>query len=418
MQGRTTALGPLLRSAGLREFDALGSVGRPVVDSAPQLRATIRRQLGEDIAAMLAVPQSNESGDAVDWYAPSGGLVVPWSAATPEEREDMRVRLQAARELVVAHGEALTAQLRDRPAGATADDFEVYARLLPHVMRIPDDSHIYAVDGKPVLTFWGFSSPRQPEVDVIRDLMPPSAAPVLPAAVMPVAVPRRGWNWRWLLWLLPLLLLLALLLGLRACDSPFLPQGLRPLIPDLAVPDIAVPGAVVPGAAVGVDGGAVAPSSPDNAATLPQADDKSSSPDKSPTPPTPDDKSVPDKGKPLVIPSEAKASGDTAFLDGKWTAKSGLMDGRTGLPVAVEHDFKDGKGKTTIRRGDGTVCVGNSTATMQGGKLVITGDDDPACNDGSRYARSRIECTQGKDGKAVCSGKQPSGQAYSVDMGR
>jgi hypothetical protein len=464
MQGRTTASGPLLRSAGLREYEALGSIGRPVIETAPQLRATLRRQLGEDVAAMLAVPQINESGDAGGWYAPAGALVVPWSAATPEEREAMRGQLQAARLRVLDHGAALAERLRERPAGAVADDFEVYARLLPHVMRIPDDSHIYAVDGKPVLTFWGFADPRAPQADPIRDLMPaaaPVAAPVSPGVA--AAVPAAARSWRWLWWLLlPLLGLLLLLFALRACEPALLPEGLRPALPDVSLPGVegrggvavpavpVVPGVggssvtvpVVPGGAGGADAGAA--SVVPDAATPPQAEESTSDPAAPPpqenpssaTPPQPETPSAPQaeeknaatpprpemqepgKDTPLAIPPQAAASNDPSFLNGKWKSNSGLMDDRTGLPVVVEHDFKNGKGKTTIRRGDGTVCVGNSTATMQGGKLVIVGDDDPACSDGSRYGRARVECRQGKDGKAVCSGKQANGPDYSVDMRR
>jgi len=94
------------------------------------------------------------------------------------------------------------------------------------------------------------------------------------------------------------------------------------------------------------------------------------------------------------------------------------MDSRTGLPATVEYDFQGGKGKVTITRGDGTTCVGTSSATMQGGKLVITGKDDPRCSDGSSYGRSTVECTQGATGAAKCSGKPEQGPEYSVDMTR
>ncbi len=464
MQSRTTASGPLLRSAGLREYDALGNIGRPVIDSAPQLRATIRRQLGEDVAAMLAVPQVNEAGDAVDWYAPGGTLVVPWSSAAADEREAMRVQMQAARERVIAHGASLAEQLRNRPAASAADDFEVYARLLPLVMRIPDESHIYAVDGKPVLTFWGFANPRQPDLDVIRDLRPPTAAvpPVAAPAAAPLAAVAAHRSWRWLWWLLlPLFGLALLLFFLRSCQPALLPDALRPVLPDVAlpgvsVPEVKVPGVIVPGGMVSggtVSGGTVvggadaAAASPADAASSPQGEtpvppqadaaksDTPSSPqgdNAAATPPQPetpsspqDDKAgtppqanAPDKGSPLIIPPQAAAANDPSFLNGKWNSTSGLMDGRTGLPVTMEQEFKNGKGKTTIRRGDGTVCVGTNTATMQGGKLVIVGDADAKCSDGSHYGQTRVECQPGKDGRAVCAGKQANGPDYSVDMRR
>ncbi|MBN2751704.1 MAG: hypothetical protein JXQ84_03250, partial [Rhodospirillaceae bacterium] len=148
-----------------------------------------------------------------------------------------------------------------------------------------------------------------------------------------------------------------------------------------------------------------APDAPD-AATPPQPDA------------TKDGASPPSLENPLTIPPEAAKSGDASFLDGKWTSKSGLMDSRTGLPAVVEYDFKGGQGTATIRRSDGTVCVGKSRATVQNGKVVISGVEDPRCGDGSSYARAQVECVQGPDGKAVCSGKSAKGSAYSVDMSR
>lgn len=462
----TAASGPLLRSAPMREFNALGSVGRPVFDSAPQVRATIRRQLGADIAAMLAIPQIGESGRDVDWYAPEGGLVVPWSAASSEERDAMRGQLQAAREKVAAHAASLGVQLSGRAAQNGADDFEVYARLLPHVMRIPNESHIYSVDGKPVLTFWGFSDPRLPDADPIRDLMPAvpaaQAAAMMPPLVAPAIVSRPS---RWWLWLLLLLLLLLLgLFGLRSCAPEVLPPAFRseivgeqktpevpprrevPPVGTVVVPGVTVPGVVVPGdgSATGVaPEGATPPdaatppgASPQDQPTTPPQPDASQSPQVPPpqpdatkdqpspqdqkTPPQPNDAAKPQAKPetPLTIPPQAKAGGSTDFLNGKWTSRGGLMDSRTGLPASVEYDFEGGKGKVTITRGDGTTCVGNSSATMQGGKLVITGQDDPRCGDGSSFGRSTVECTQGASGAAKCSGKPQQGPEYSVDMTR
>ena len=470
MTERNGASGPVLRSAALRDFNALGSIGRPVFDTAPQVRATIRRQLGADIAAMLAIPKVGESGETVNWHAPEEGLVVPWSSATPEERDGLRRQLQEARARVLAHAETLGRDLAER---SVSGDFEVYARLLPHVMRIPDESHIYAVNGKPVLTFWGFTRPGGEAADTIAALAAPPAplAPAAAAAVTPpppaapVGGPRRL---PWWAWLLLLLLLLALLLfGLRACTPELVPEPLRPVLllapeaPDsvteggrIAVPGIVVPGTGTAPGAVAVPGqpGAATDSgagtretTPPGAEVTPPAEDKQ---DKAadrtepPTPPVPEDKKGEDGkdadkaetppvrptpatppadrgGKtPLVIPPEAARSGDASFLNGKWTSQSGLMDSRTGLPAIVEYDFKAGQGTVTIRRSDGTVCVGKSSAVMQDGRLVITGADDPSCDDGSRYGRTRVECRQGNGARAECVGKAGNGQDYSVDMNR
>lgn len=116
----------------------------------------------------------------------------------------------------------------------------MFGKLLTCVVPFPDENFVYLVDGRPVLTFWGFihagaERSRQPLHCLYPRTAPiaepvatppvPPAAPIAPAAaaaaVAPAAaVARLPWwrNWRWLL---PLLLLLALLLlllfGLRGC---------------------------------------------------------------------------------------------------------------------------------------------------------------------------------------------------------
>lgn len=224
--------GAQLRTGNLREYTALGAAGRQVYTAAPQLRATIKRMVGPEQADMLALPQINENGDTIAWYAPFDGISVPWSAATEDERAPARLTLQQARQNFLDHAQ----QLKEN--GTSSQDAEMFARMLPLAIHIPDESHIYLVDGKPVISFWGFDPlDAPPDVDVIRDLRPP-AAPAAPQEVPRPAPPpvapvvaaveaSRPW-WRWLLWLLPLLLLLLLLLfflfGLKGCES--LPLGL------------------------------------------------------------------------------------------------------------------------------------------------------------------------------------------------
>ena len=54
--------GALLRSGSLTDFQALGAVGTPVYSTAEQLLAAMRRQLGQDVAELFAIPKPNESG--------------------------------------------------------------------------------------------------------------------------------------------------------------------------------------------------------------------------------------------------------------------------------------------------------------------------------------------------------------------
>lgn len=234
--------GALLRTGGLRDFHALGAVGNPVHSAASQLRAAMRRQLGEDVANLFAIPKQNQRGDAIDWYAPTDGNVVPWSAATPEERAEAKAALLAARERLEEKSRALQQE------GDT--ERQIFGKLLAQATRIPSDEHVYLVDGRPVMTFWGFTERgAQPGYDVIGGLdAGRRSASVLPAAVPDAAYDdegeglatgpavveerrRRPW-WMWLLLIPLLLLLLALLLfGLQECGY-YDVRGLFGLAPD------------------------------------------------------------------------------------------------------------------------------------------------------------------------------------------
>jgi hypothetical protein len=228
--------GALLRSGSLHEFQALGAVGNPVYSAASQLRAAMRRQFGPEVANLFAVPRQNEHGDSIDWYAPADGDVIPWSAASPEERAQAKAALLQAREQLAARSRDLqSAEDRER---------QVFGKLLEQATQIPSDEHVYLVDGRPVLTFWGFSGHgARPGLDVLGQL-DPGTAPVPEPAPEPEVEPGRPW--RWWLWLIPLLLLLLALLwlALRACS----PEGAREETLSSAPPTDAAKPARSPGA--------------------------------------------------------------------------------------------------------------------------------------------------------------------------
>lgn len=213
----------LLRSGSLKDFHALGAVGNPVYSAASQLRAAMRRQLGPDVADLFAIPKQNETGDSIDWYAPVAGDIVPWSAATPEEQSEAKTALLDARQRLSEKSQDLQ--------GHEDGERQVFGKLLAQVTNIPSDDHVYLVNGKPVVTFWGFTERNAPSGhDVLGGL---DVAPLAPAAVAavpanenpmetaPVVVEqeRRPRPWWWWLLLIPLLLLLLalLLFGLRSC---------------------------------------------------------------------------------------------------------------------------------------------------------------------------------------------------------
>ncbi|MDD2769115.1 MAG: SrfA family protein [Methylococcus sp.] len=207
--------GVLLRSGSLKQFLPLGATGNPVYGAASQLRAAMRRQLGQEVADYFAVPVQDEKGQTIDWYSAFDGDVVPWTSATPEERIPARARLLAARERLLEKSRALQA--------SEDSEQQVFGKLLALATRIPSEDHVYLVGGRPVMSFWGFSErDAQGERDVLGSLDAGAisgsagarAAGEAAGGPPPVFVARRRWLW----WLLPLLLLLGLLLfGLKTC---------------------------------------------------------------------------------------------------------------------------------------------------------------------------------------------------------
>lgn len=197
--------GSLLRTGNLKAFHPLGAVGNPVYLAAPQLRVAIARRLGERIANSFALPQRNEDGDTIDWYAADSGPVVPWSAASPEERSQAREQLLEVRTKV----QELAARMQQEEGS----DRQVFGRLLEHVTSFPDDQHVYLVNGRPVITFWGFHDNEGAlGTDPLLDLEL--------ARDDPKPEPKKR-RMPWWLWLLLLLLLIGLgLLLLRSCQPP------------------------------------------------------------------------------------------------------------------------------------------------------------------------------------------------------
>lgn len=197
--------GALLRTGNLKAFEPLGALGNPVYLAAPQLRAAIGRRLGADVAGTLAIPRRNQDGDTIDWYAPKPGSVVPWSAATPEERAQANDRLLEIRERIE--------ELRQAMQSEEAGERQTFGHLLEHATSFPGDDHVYLVDGRPVITFWGFRHQNAPVGSN------PLLSPDVVAQSAPVENKGRGLSW-W--WLLPLLLALTLLMFwlLRGCEGP------------------------------------------------------------------------------------------------------------------------------------------------------------------------------------------------------
>lgn len=426
--------GALLRSGKSESFTALGETGQPVYRAALQLREAIRRK-HPAMADHLAVPQSDELGNKIDWYSAVQGDVIPWSAATEEERVPARQQLEALKQAL----NDLSGRFLASDPVEQQGDKAVFGKLLKRVIHFPDENFVYLVNGKPVLTFWGFEhNNADRERDPLRCLyppvapldftLPPASAPVQLAEPAPVLLVRRPW-WRRRWWLLPLLLLLLLLLllGLRGC----VPHLALPGAPVVELPKVETPeltaatvngGLNAPvvngsGQSIAGSGAALAPGAPgptdDKASpgvTPPPADPVKEA--ETPKPPSETAKAGEPAGEPapakaapapLSIPPGA-ANGVADFLNGHYRAGAGIQDRRTGNPLRLEYQFKDGKGEVTVRQPSGVSCSGPVSAAMNNGSLGITSGAQAACSDGSTYDMPKIECAKGAQSIAECTG--------------
>ena len=220
--------GPLLSSEPLQRYRALGLAGDPVWRAARQLRSAIAQRLSSEHADLLAIPEVDPSGQRIDWYAPFDGEVRRLADLGDAERAGLQDKVRRLHEGLVGLAESMEEPTR---SGAERN----FARLLRHALTAPGEATLYVVDGRPVMTFWGFSAdaalpgiflPSAPATS-----LPPVAAPAgaisqaamasAPAAAMMAAPGTRSTWWQWLLLAVLLLLLLA---GLAWVLRPYLPH--------------------------------------------------------------------------------------------------------------------------------------------------------------------------------------------------
>lgn len=222
------AAGPLLVSEPLQRFRALGLAGDPVWRAAGQLRAAIAARLSREHADLLALPEAEPSGRTINWYAPFDGEVKRLGDLGEAERREMLDRVQRL------HGEiaGLATQME---AAERSNAERNFARLLRHALTAPGEETLYVVDGRPVMTFWGFTAEAALPGVFVASPPPAGAAPMRAAtpglarpeavmasapAIAAVGAPRTVW-WQWLLLGVVLMLILALLAWLV---RPYLPR--------------------------------------------------------------------------------------------------------------------------------------------------------------------------------------------------
>lgn len=420
----------LLRSGCLDDFLALGENGQAVFDSALQIRETLRLRKQHAVADSLAIPQPNDEGDRVDWYAPLEGSVLSWAAASDEQRK------KALRYLDNCQANIATLIQRCQQAEKTA--IQLFGSLLANALQFPGSQHVYLVDGKPVITFWGFvnlnqgaredvldclrvveeqepvieflpepllpevtpviiSEPDEPLYTPVLQSEPPKSEPIVPEVVTPPPAVVKSKS---RLWVLPVAAAVVALIATPLAYKFLSTPAALPVAVAKAEP---APKPIEPAAIKTVSQAPVAAATP---STLPLVEaavvtpPASESVAQTPAAPVNVAKNV------LILPADALKIGSTKFLNGTWRVLIDVKDPITGKPPTLRYQIANNKGSARLVHGDNVVCkVEVFSGLQQSGTLMIKTRGSARCSDGTRYPMPEISCKPGDNDVAQCSGR-------------
>ncbi|MEL2243251.1 SrfA family protein [Leclercia adecarboxylata] len=424
----------LLRSGNLDDFQAVGGGGQAVFESALQIREALRLRKQQAIVDCLAIPQVNDEGDRVDWYSPVDGAVISWKAAD----EDARFRALRLLESTLSSVESLSKKSLQSPKTAQ----QLFGSLLSKAFQFPGENFLFLVDGKPVITFWGFvnlnENAREDILDCLRaSLLPvpmpaaepepepePEAAPAIvfekadeplvaapatvnitandlyeaqPAPVMTASEPEpepaptvvATKKRRVPLWSLPVAAVVV-----AAVATPLLWPKQAPTAEPVKAAVAAAPVAIEPKAVeplplklplhqaevAEVKAPEPAPAEPVVIAAIPK--------------------------DALVMEAGQVKSGSTRFLNGSWRVMLDVTDPITGKPPSMRYQIQNNKGSARVVHGDNVVCrVEVFSGLHSNGELLIKTRGNARCADGSRYPMPEITCKAGTSDVAECSAR-------------
>ena len=415
----------LLRSGNLDDYQAVGGGGQAVFDSALQIRETLRLRKQQAMVDCLAIPQINDNGDRVDWYSPIEGKAVAWKAA------DEEARFRALRYLGSTLENAAALSRKSLQSGKTS--LQLFGSLLEKAIQFPGENHVFLVDGKPVITFWGFvnlnENPRDDVLDCLQladippvvtvaepeqeEEIPPEitfaeadaplltpvvelAKPAEPEPQPPVIVnepevtpplaqekPAR----RLPLWSLPVAAVI-----IAAIVGPLLwkQQTTQP-VPEAAAVEVAkIDMAPLP---------ALASALPLHRAEVTPAA-KKEKPVEGPVVIA----AIPKDA--LVMDANQMKAGTTRFLNGNWRVLVDVKDPVSGKAPSLRYQIQANKGTARVVHGDNIVCRAEIFSGLhQSGELMIKSRGNARCTDGSRYQMPQITCKAGTNDVAACTAR-------------
>lgn len=423
----------LLRSGNLDDFQAVGGGGQAVFESALQIREALRLRKQQAIVDCLAIPQVNDGGDRVDWYSPVEGTVSSWKTAD----EDDRFRALRYLENTLASVESLSKKCLQSPKTAQ----QLFGSLLSKAFQFPNENFLFLVDGKPVISFWGFvnlnENARDDVLDCLRESLIPEPAPVViedpepepeltpaitfeqadepliaPATVVritqddlyapepvaaivppveepaPAMMPKKR---RVPLWSLPVAAVIV-----AAIAAPMLWSKQAPSTEPAPTPAPA-PVVIAPKPIKAVE--PLAMNLPLHQAEVLVSKAKEPAPDPQPAPVV--IAAIPKDA--MVMEANQVKAGSTRFLNGTWRAILDVKDPVTGKPPSLRYQIQNNKGLARVVHGDNVVCrVEVFSGLHSNGELMIKTRGTARCTDGSRYPMPEIACKAGTSDVAEC----------------
>ncbi|EEH93042.1 SrfA family protein [Citrobacter portucalensis] len=415
----------LLRSGNLDDYQAVGGGGQAVFDSALQIRETLRLRKQQAMVDCLAIPQINDNGDRVDWYSPIEGKAVAWKAA------DEEARFRALRYLGSTLENAATLSRKSLQSGKTS--LQLFGSLLEKAIQFPGENHVFLVDGKPVITFWGFvnlnENPRDDVLDCLR------IADVPP--VVTVAEPEQEKE------IAPEITFaeadVPLLTPVVDLPKPVEPEPHPPVIvsePEVTAPPVhekpirrlplwSLPvAAVIIAAIVGpllwkqqttqpVPAVAAIEVAKVDMAPLPALTSALPLHRAEVTPAAKKEKPVEGPVVIAAIPKDALVmdanqmkAGTTRFLNGNWRVMVDVKDPVSGKAPSLRYQIQANKGTARVVHGDNIVCRAEIFSGLhQSGELMIKSRGNARCTDGSRYPMPEITCKAGTNDVAACTAR-------------
>ncbi|MGY3067742.1 SrfA family protein [Pantoea sp. 18059] len=447
-----------LRSGNLDAVLALGENGQPVYASALQIRETLRLRRQSALADCLAIPQANERGDRLDWYAPFSGRVKSWLGASDHERRAALQQLTACQQDMQ--------DLSTRARAAENPSMRLFGALLSKTLQFPDQQYVYLVDGKPVITFWGFvdaqARSRDDALACLRDTLEENlpvalveplpelpAAPVIAEPVMiaepepepepvaeplpvaatveaqpatPVAARRRFRVW----YLLPAVAIaaavtVAVLLHRSEPVKTPVATGKPASVPAT----VSIPAPAATPAPVAATPSVTPPAEQAAPEKLPESQPQKPANTTTDTAPATSSATlattvtapVPAKPDDLIVTPDAVRDGQVRVIDGRWRVTIDQMPTPTGKPPVMRFQFKNGKGSVQIAQGNTTCKADVSAAMTSAGNLVIESRYTAKCQNSSRYRMPLLVC-HASIGAAVCEAQYADDRVFPMTIKR